>query len=113
VVEAPVVAEVAAPVVEAAPASALTENGRAPNDPREVRRRRKEAEAAAAAAAQAPAPVEHTASIVDANPGSVEDVAEHTQRPWKQSTSLNPRLIPSATKKPRLSDQAGLLCLPG
>jgi ribonuclease E len=51
VVEAPVVAEVAAPVVEAAPASALTENGRAPNDPREVRRRRKEAEAAAAAAA--------------------------------------------------------------
>ncbi|MBE8603519.1 hypothetical protein IQN01_29220, partial [Pseudomonas sp. MAFF 301451] len=45
-----VVAEVAAPVVEAAPASALTENGRAPNDPREVRRRRKEAEAAAAAA---------------------------------------------------------------
>ena len=75
-VEAPVVAEVAAPVVEAAPASALTENGRAPNDPREVRRRRKEAEAAAAAAAaapaaeviEAPAPVEHKALETEHEP---------------------------------------------
>jgi ribonuclease E len=59
-----VIAEVAAPVVEAAPANALTENGRAPNDPREVRRRRKEAEAAAAAA-QA---VEHKAQEAEHEP---------------------------------------------
>ena len=52
-------AEAAAPVVEAAPVSALTPSGRAPNDPREVRRRKREAERlqkeAELAAAAAPA----------------------------------------------------------
>ncbi|MBP3997452.1 ribonuclease E [Pseudomonas koreensis] len=78
VVEAPVVAEAPAPVVEAAPVSALTPSGRAPNDPREVRRRKreeerlqKEAELAAAAAAAAPA-----AEVVEAAPAPVaEEVA--------------------------------------
>ncbi|AZD84664.1 Ribonuclease E [Pseudomonas chlororaphis subsp. aureofaciens] len=71
-VEAPA-AEVAAPVVEAAPVSALTSTGRAPNDPREVRRRKREAErlqkeAELAAAAAAEAPVE---AVVAAEPAPV------------------------------------------
>lgn len=86
VVEAPVVAEAPAPVVEAAPASALTPSGRAPNDPREVRRRKREAErlqkeaelAAAAAPAEAvvaaePAPV--AAEVVEAAPAPAVEVA--------------------------------------
>ncbi|WP_223543533.1 ribonuclease E [Pseudomonas sp. GL-B-12] len=85
VVEAPVVAEAPAPVVEAAPASALTPSGRAPNDPREVRRRKREAErlqkeaelAAAAAPAEAvvaaePAPV--AAEVVEAAPAPAAEV---------------------------------------
>ncbi|WOE81371.1 ribonuclease E [Pseudomonas protegens] len=83
-VAAPVVAEAPAPVIEAAPASALTSNGRAPNDPREVRRRKREAErlqkeaelAAAAAPVEAvvaaePAPVEAPV-VVEAAPAPVE-----------------------------------------
>ncbi|WP_433898326.1 ribonuclease E [Pseudomonas sp. PSE1(2024)] len=81
VVEAPVVAEAPAPVVEAAPVSALTPSGRAPNDPREVRRRKreeerlqKEAELAAAAAPVAAEPV--VAEVVEAAPAPVaEEVA--------------------------------------
>lgn len=93
-VEAPVVTEAPAPVIEAAPAVVLTENGRAPNDPREVRRRKREAErlqkeaeqAGAAApvvaaevveAAPAPAPVAEVATpAIDENLRSVEEVAE-------------------------------------
>ncbi|WP_129211929.1 ribonuclease E [Candidatus Pseudomonas adelgestsugas] len=57
------------PVAEVA--SAPTKKGRAPNDPREVRRRRKEAEAAIALAVKAPAPVagatvKHTTKILEA-----------------------------------------------
>ncbi|MEF9672234.1 hypothetical protein QNM99_07060 [Pseudomonas sp. PCH446] len=100
------VAEVAAPAVEAAPASALTSNGRAPNDPREVRRRKREEErlaqeaaerAAAAPAVEAvvaaePAPVpeapaqfvpaesEAAAPTVDENLQSVEEVVEHNHK---------------------------------
>ncbi|AZC68545.1 ribonuclease E [Pseudomonas chlororaphis] len=82
-VEAPA-AEVAAPAVEAAPVSALTSTGRAPNDPREVRRRKreaerlqKEAELAAAAAAEAPVeavvatePAPVVAEVVEAAPAA-------------------------------------------
>ncbi|WP_223456170.1 MULTISPECIES: ribonuclease E [unclassified Pseudomonas] len=84
-VEAPVVAEAPAPVVEAVPVSALTPSGRAPNDPREVRRRKREAErlqkeaelAAAAAPAEAvvaaePAPV--AAEVVEAAPAPAAEV---------------------------------------
>jgi ribonuclease E len=58
----------AAPTAEAAVGS----NGRAPNDPREVRRRKREAEAAAKAAAEAqaaaPAEVETPAAVIEAAP---------------------------------------------
>ncbi|HGM5552075.1 TPA: ribonuclease E [Pseudomonas putida] len=93
VVEAPVVAEAPAPVVEAAPVSALTPNGRAPNDPREVRRRKREAERLqkeaelAAAAAPAAEVVEVAAvteeavveSVIAEAPRSVQDAVEHHQ----------------------------------
>ncbi|MBC2657055.1 ribonuclease E [Pseudomonas sp. MSSRFD41] len=84
-VVAPVAVEAPAPVVETAPVSALTSNGRAPNDPREVRRRKREAErlqkeaelAAAAAPAEAvvaveAAPVVEAPAIVEAAPAPVE-----------------------------------------
>lgn len=59
---APVEAVVATEVVEvvvAAPAVSAPSNGRAPNDPREVRRRKREEAAAAAAAAAAQATGRH------------------------------------------------------
>ena len=58
-----VVATEVVEVVVAAPAVSAPSNGRAPNDPREVRRRkREEAAAAAAAAAAAHAPASETAA---------------------------------------------------
>ncbi|WP_347506759.1 ribonuclease E [Pseudomonas anguilliseptica] len=78
VVEVPAV--VAAPeptaevvAVEAAPAVAVSSTGRAPNDPREVRRRQREAERLAREAAEAPA----TSALVEAAaPVAEEPVAE-------------------------------------
>lgn len=81
VAEAPVVvAEVAPAPVEAAPAAApQSTGGRAPNDPREVRRRQREAERLAAEAAAAPqvvaAPVEAPAEV-EAAPAKVAAVVE-------------------------------------
>ena len=81
VAEAPVVvAEVAPAPVEAAPAVApQSTGGRAPNDPREVRRRQREAERLAAEAAAAPqvvaAPVEAPAEV-EAAPAEVAAVVE-------------------------------------
>ncbi|SIQ08515.1 ribonuclease E [Aquipseudomonas alcaligenes] len=81
VAEAPVVAaEVAPAPVEAAPAAApQSTGGRAPNDPREVRRRQREAERLAAEAAAAPqvaaAPVEAPAEV-EAAPAEVAAVVE-------------------------------------
>jgi ribonuclease E len=75
-----------------APASALTPNGRAPNDPREVRRRKreaerlqKEAEQAAAAAAQAPAA--EPAPVNEAVEASPAPVAETTDEPAAVETA--------------------------
>ncbi|WP_410021123.1 MULTISPECIES: ribonuclease E [unclassified Pseudomonas] len=111
--EAPVAAEVTVPVIEA-PASALTENGRAPNDPREVRRRKreaerlqKEAELAAAAPAvveaapavaevvEAPVPatevvVEHTTPVIDETLRSVDDVVEHNPKALEEEHEPKP-----------------------
>ncbi len=81
VAEAPVVVAEAAPApVEAAPAVApQSTGGRAPNDPREVRRRQREAERLAAEAAAAPqvvaAPVEAPAEV-EAAPAEVAAVVE-------------------------------------
>ncbi|WP_339493612.1 ribonuclease E [Pseudomonas sp. RA_105y_Pfl2_P56] len=104
VVEAPVVAQ--APAVEAPVVSALTPNGRAPNDPREVRRRKreeerlqKEAELAAAAAPAAevveaaPAPAAEEvvveAAIAEA-PRSVQDAAEHHEEAQEKEHEPKP-----------------------
>ncbi|WP_460058785.1 ribonuclease E [Pseudomonas sp. S2_A05] len=80
--EAPAAVEAPAPVVEApAPVSALTPNGRAPNDPREVRRRKREAERlqkeAELAAAAAPVAAEPAAAaeVVEAAPAPVAEEA--------------------------------------
>jgi ribonuclease E len=106
VVEAPVVAEAPAPVVEVAPASALAANGRAPNDPREVRRRKreeerlqKEAELAAAAAPvaevveAAPAPVTEEAvveAVIAEAPRSVQDAVEQHQEAQEKEHEPKP-----------------------
>ena len=92
-IEATVQAEVVEVAVVAAPAaSALTSNGRAPNDPREVRRRKREA-AAAAAAAQAQANetvVEHAAPVIDENLRSVEEVVEHNPKALEEEHEPKP-----------------------
>ncbi|AZE47695.1 Ribonuclease E [Pseudomonas chlororaphis] len=98
-VEAPA-AEVAAPVVEAAPVSALTSTGRAPNDPREVRRRKREAErlqkeAELAAAAAAEAPVE---AVVAAEPAPV--VAEAVEAAPAAEPAIE-QPAPAADEAPR------------
>ncbi|MGO2285050.1 ribonuclease E [Pseudomonas lundensis] len=92
-VEVIVKAEVVEVAVVAAPvASALTSNGRAPNDPREVRRRKREA-AAAAAAAQAQATeavAEHTTPTVDENLRSVEDLVEQNPKALEEEHEPKP-----------------------
>ncbi|PPK38397.1 ribonuclease E [Pseudomonas laurylsulfatiphila] len=107
VVEAPVVAQAPAPVVEAAPVSALTPSGRAPNDPREVRRRKreaerlqKEAELAAAAAPveaveEAPAPAaevvaEPAESVIHEAPRSVQDAVEQHEQALEKEHETKP-----------------------
>jgi hypothetical protein len=100
-------------VVEATPVSALT-NGRAPNDPREVRRRKREAERLqkaelAAAAAPAAEVVEVAAvteeavveSVIAEAPRSVQDAVEHHQAAEEKNTSLNRSSDSEADKKPR------------
>ena len=70
-----VVAEVAA--AEAAPVVAVSSTGRAPNDPREVRRRQREAERLAREAAEAPAAaVQVEAAALVAEEPAAEVVAE-------------------------------------
>ena len=96
-VEVIVKAEVVEVAVVAAPvASALTSNGRAPNDPREVRRRKREAAAAAAAAqAQAQAQAteavaEHTTPTIDENLRSVEDLVEQNPKALEEEHEPKP-----------------------
>lgn len=72
----PAVAAEPAPVQEAAPA--LPSNGRAPNDPREVRRRKREAELAAAAAREAEEAAKNAALKPEAEVTSAA-IAQDTQ----------------------------------
>ncbi|MFL8987064.1 ribonuclease E [Pseudomonas sp. QLc11A] len=106
-VEAAVVAQAPAPVVEAAPVSALTPSGRAPNDPREVRRRKREAErlqkeaelAAAAAPVEAveaaPAPAaevvaEPAESVIHEAPRSVQEAVEQHEQALEKEHETKP-----------------------
>lgn len=107
-VAAPVVAEEPAPAVEAeaAPVSTLTSNGRAPNDPREVRRRKREAERlqkeAELAAAAAPAE-----AVVTAEPAPVEapEVVEAAPAPAKE-TAPAPVAEPAVEESAPVAEQA-------
>ncbi|SDB54001.1 ribonuclease E [Pseudomonas sp. NFACC23-1] len=108
VVEAPVVAEAPAPVEVPAPASALTANGRAPNDPREVRRRKREAErlqkeaeqAAAAAAAQAPAaePAPAVEEVAEAAPAPVAETPVESAPTFDEPQHTAEEVVPRHTE---------------
>lgn len=80
-------------IVAAPVASGPTSNGRAPNDPREVRRRKREEAAAAAAAAQAQATeavAEHTTPAIDENLRSVEEVVEQNPKALEEEHEPKP-----------------------
>lgn len=89
-----VVAEVAA--TDAAPAVAVSSNGRAPNDPREVRRRQREAERLAREAAEAPAAA---ASVAVAEPVVAEPVTEAPAEAVVETAAQAPAQIDAAEAK--------------
>ncbi|MNG14716.1 hypothetical protein D3C84_984910 [compost metagenome] len=101
---APVVIEAPAPVEEPAPASALTANGRAPNDPREVRRRKREAErlqkeaeqAAAQAPAAEPAPVEE--EVAEAAPAPVAETPTESAPAFDEPQQTAEEVAPRHTE---------------
>ncbi|VXC21733.1 fused ribonucleaseE: endoribonuclease; RNA-binding protein; RNA degradosome binding protein [Pseudomonas sp. 8BK] len=115
VVEAPAVvaapeptAEVAVPevvAVEAAPAVAVSSTGRAPNDPREVRRRQREAERLAREAAEAPAT---SAPVEAAAPAAEEPVAEVVAEAVVETAAEAPASIEAAEPKAEAEAETGV-----
>jgi ribonuclease E len=94
-------AEEAVTAAEVAP-TVVTTGGRAPNDPREVRRRKREAERLAREAAEAPVPVQAEANAEEASEAQAEAVANpvaESQTADENSESAEPK-AQAATETP-------------
>jgi ribonuclease E len=94
-------AKEAVTAAEVAP-TVVTTGGRAPNDPREVRRRKREAERLAREAAEAPVPVQAEANAEEASEAQAEAVANpvaESQTSDENSESAEPK-AQAATETP-------------
>lgn len=74
--------------------------GRAPNDPREVRRRQREAERLAREAADAPAPAPQTEAVEEASPAEIQ---ESVEAPASETTEATNEAAVAETREPELT----------